>query len=336
MLSAEEAKAKQAAESKKKAAQQSMGDVPDFVKEAAQEQPQEQPQEPEDRDEPVDIGEPEVPQQTPQDKSQAVTKALMRDKAYDHFLQSAQDIVNVTSRIDSTEGRRLVFMALNRIEVMMQEQKITWKQVNQRKLISALANTALLGLDAEQGEVYPIPYKENGQVTVNLQRGYKGERKIRLLHSINKDVEYIDAFLVRKGDTFSVKHTPETDTYFFEEADAFGNGEVVGAFGYVQYKGGRLKVHKLTKADLDKRRQASKSPNSPAWAKWTDEMYLAKTIMATCKDVPVHFTDDVMQRAYISTDFEEVPEVEITDEGSQKIPLKNQGGRYVIGAAKQE
>ncbi len=315
-------------------------DAPDFVKEAETEKKSKgkakDEQQPEDKDEAVDIGMPEVPEQTPQEKSQAVTKAIMRDKAYDFFLQSAQSIVNVTSRIDNVEGRRLVFMALNRIEVMLQEQKITWKQVNQRKLISALANTALLGLDAEQGEVYPIPYKENGQVTVNLQRGYKGERKIRLLHSINKDVEYIDAFLVRKGDTFSVKHTPETDTYFFEESDAFRSGEVIGAFGYVQYKGGRLKVHKLTIDDLKKRRAASKSPNSPAWTKWTEEMYLAKTIMATCKDVPVHFTDDVIQRAYVSTDFEEVPEVEITDEGSQKIPLQKQGDKYVIGDGKKE
>jgi phage RecT family recombinase len=290
-------------------------------------------QEPEDKDEPVDIGTPDVPEQTPQEKSQAVTKSIMRDKAYDYFLQQAQDIVNVTSRIDNTEGRRLVFNALNRIETMMQEQGIKWKQVNQRKLISALANTALLGLDAEQGEVYPIPYKEKGQVTINLQRGYKGERKIRLLHSINKDVAYIDAFLVRKGDTFSLDHTPETDTYTFKEANVFGGGEVVGAFGYIKYNDGRLKVHTLTKADLDKRRAASKSPNSPAWTKWTEEMYLAKTIMATCKDVPVNFSDDIMKNAYINTDFESVEAVEIED--APRIPLPKQNGKFVIGEGKE-
>ena len=312
--------------------------APDFVKEAEAEKKtkgkkEPEPQEESDKDEAVDIGMPDVPQ-TPQEKSLATTKAIMRDKAYDYFLTQAQDIVNVTSRIDNLEGRRLVFNALNRIEIMLQEQNISWKQVNQRKLISALANTALLGLDAEQGEVYAIPYREKTGVNVTLQRGYKGERKIRLLHSINKNVADIDAFLVHDGDEFSVSHEPGTDDFKFKEKDVFNPGKVIGSFGYILYTDGRKKVHTLTLADLEKRHQASKMPNSPAWKNWLNEMYLAKTVMATCKDVVVNFDDDkVMKSAYIDTDYENIEEVDLDD--TQKIPLQKQDGRFVIGQGKE-
>lgn len=298
--------------------QQHMDDAPDFVKEAEVAKGAEQEQE-----RSIDIGMPDVPE-TPQEKSLAATKSLMRDRAYNHFLTQAADIVSVTSRIDNVEGRRLVFNALNRIEMMMAEQHITWAQVNQRKLIAALANTALLGLDAEQQEVYPIPYREKTGVNIQLQRGYKGERKLRLMHSIGRDkdpIKWIDAHLVREGDTFTVEYGAETDKFEFK-ADPFSAGAIKGSFGYVLYETGRIKVHTLTLDDLERRHKASKQPNSPAWTKWTPEMYLAKTIMAVCKDIVVHFEDKALVSAYANTDIETAEVIEVEDENAPRIDPK--------------
>lgn len=294
-------------------------DAAEFVQEAEAAKATQQ-QEPEDKDTTIDIGMPEVPE-TPKQKSLAATKQLMRDRAYNHFLTQAGDIVSVTSRIDNVEGRRLVFNALNRIEIMMAEQGITWDKVNQRKLISALANTALLGLDAEQQEVYPIPYRGKTSVDVQLQRGYKGERKLRLLHSINRDkdpIKWIDAHLVREGDTFAVEYGPSGDSFEFK-ADPFSAGAIKGSFGYILFESGRVKVHTLTLADLEKRHMASKMPNSPAWKNWTSEMYLAKTIMAVCKDIPVHFEDAPLVSAWNSTDIETAEVIDIEPENAPRI-----------------
>ena len=303
--------------------QQSMDDAPDFVQQAEAKAAQEQGQEKPEQERQIDIGMPDIPE-TPQEKSLAATKSLLRDRAYNHFLTQASDIVSVTSRIDNVDGRRLVFNALNRIEMMMADQGIEWKQVNQRKLIAALANTALLGLDAEQQEVYPIPYKEKGGYNITLQRGYKGERKLRLLHSFDHDenpIKWIDAYLVREGDTFMVEYGPETDKFEFK-ADPFSAGAVKGAFGYILYKSGRIKVHTLSLDDLEKRHKASKMPNSPAWRDWKNEMYLAKTIMAVCKDVVVHFEDKVLVSAYANTDIETAEVIEIEDANAQRIDPK--------------
>lgn len=76
----------------------------------------------------------------------------------------------------------------------------------------------------------------------------------------------------------------ENDTYEENEADpdslvhkspGFGKprGEIVG--GYVIFRDDQKRVmhfEKMSKADFDRVRQASKSPNSPAWTKWMEEM----------------------------------------------------------------
>ena len=308
----------------KKDDQQTIDDAPDFVKEAEAnkaetEQTVEQPPEAEDKDEIIDL-----PAQTPQEKSQAMTKVLIKDQAINYFLENASSIINATSKINNEEGRRLVFLALNRAEIAMQEKGIAWSQINQRKLVSGLANVALLGLDAEQGEVYPIPYAEKGgKYNINFQRGYKGERKIRLKHAI-RPIEDMDVRLIREGDTFKVHTTAEGDTFEFE-ADPFNEGKVKGAFAWILRKDKTIKVKVLTVADIEKRKKASMTKMggnlSPAWKLWENEMILAKTLMSVAKDVPIEIKDRVIEDAYENTDYETVDVLELPDDTTPRIAL---------------
>lgn len=332
--------------------QTTMDDAPDFVKEAeaAKAVKEVEPEQPDETDEPVDIGEPEAPEEkTPQQQSQAVTKALVKDKAINYFLESAAGIINVMSRIDNEEGRRLIFFALNRAEIAMQDhfpKAVTWGQINQRKLVSALANVALLGLDAEQGEVYPILYKD-GKVTIkgreydryaiNMQRGYKGERKIRLKYAMRALLD-MDARLIREGDTFKVHTTAQGDMFDFEH-DPLSEGKIKGAFAWVLREDGTQRVKVLNMADIEKRKKASQDKMggklSPAWSKWENEMILAKTLLACARDIPLEIKDPVVQAAITDTDYEEVEALEIEAEGEKKIPLP-QGGKFRIGDAVRE
>ena len=321
--------------------QTTIDDAPDFVKEAEAARAAQEPERPEETDAAVDIGDPQVPDvSTPQQQSQAVTRSLVKDKAINYFLESAAGIINVMSRVDNEEGRRLIFFALNRAEIAMQDKKVTWAQINQRKLVSALANVALLGLDAEQGEVYPILYKD-GTVTIggkeydryaiNMQRGYKGERKIRLKYAMRPLMD-MDARLIREGDTFKVHTTAAGDTFEFDH-DPFGNGAVKGAFAWVIREDGTQRVKVMTLEDIEKRKKASiekmSGKLSPAWKNWYNEMALAKTILAASRDIPLEIKDPVVQAAFRDTDYEIVEQLEIEDETAPRIPLPQ--GKHIIG-----
>jgi recombinational DNA repair protein RecT len=323
--------------------------APDFVKESetakkeqaqqqeAQEQP-EAPEAPEDEQESKAI--------TPQQKSQDVTKRLIRDQAMTQFIDSASNIVNLTSKLDTEVARRLMFFALNRTETALQDhypKPVAWSQINQRKLVSALANAALLELDAEQGEVYPILYKDGtvkiqgkdyDRYAVNMQRGYKGERKVRLKYAMRPLLD-MDARLIREGDTFTVHTTALSDEFEFDH-DPFNTGKVKGAFAWVVREDGTKRVKVLTMEDLEKRRQASMEKMggklSPAWKKWENEMYLAKTLLAAAKDIPVEIKDTAIADAYADTDYESVDVVEIESEKAPRLdPKALSKGKHVIG-----
>ena len=45
--------------------------------------------------------------------------------------------------------------------------------------------------------------------------------------------------------------------------------------------------------DIEKRKKASKAPNSPAWTKWPEEMAIAKAIRRHCKTIPFEMPAEV-------------------------------------------
>lgn len=271
-----------------------------------------------DKDTPVDL--------TPPEKGDKSTAVVIKNQAMEAFLRSASHIVNVTGLADTSEGKRLMFSIITKAELACETKGITFNQIYQQKFVAATVNAALLGLDAEQDEVYLIPYQEkSGKYTMNVQRGYKGERKMRMLHSINHDkqpIEWIDAFIVREGDTLTTAKTPKGDSFEFKQADPFSTKPIKGVVAYILYENGRMKTVNMSKADIDKRMDASKKKmggkTSPAWQYWYTEMALGKAISAVCKQIPVEFKDKVLADAYKQTDIEDA-DYEVV--GEEKISL---------------
>jgi len=306
-------------------------DVPDFVKQAQEAEEQEaaaaaqakatakktknkaeellkKQNDAEDKDEPVDL--------TPQEKSDKATTTLIKNEAFDHFIASAGNFIDIQDSVNTANAKRCIFSALVKTEEILQENSITWRNVKQKVFMASLVKIALLGLDAEQGEVYPIPYKEGKDVyRIDLQIGYKGERKLRLKYALCPDgdkIVDIEAYLVKEGDKFSVKHRAEGDTFEFD-ADPFGTGEVKGSFGYVLYESGKKKVHTMSLQDLENRKKASKTSGGPSWKNWENEMYLAKTIKAVSKRIVMDFENETLKKAYAGVDIEDA-DFEVVDE----------------------
>lgn len=90
-----------------------------------------------------------------------------------------------------------------------------------------------------------------------------------------------DEFIVNEADPDSLVH----------KADPFSKdrGEVVG--GYAIFRDDQKRVmhlEKMSREDFEKVRQASKAPDSPAWKKWTNEMYRKAVLRRGSKYVPIN------------------------------------------------
>lgn len=130
-----------------------------------------------------------------------------------------------------------------------------------------LLKGAYLGLDAMNKECYLIPYGN----TLSFMIDYRGNVKLAKKYSPRK-IRDIYAKLVRRGDDFvegvvngypTITHTPLP----------FNTNEIVGAYAVCLYEDGGMIYDTMSLEDLENSRKASKASNSPAWTRFTGEMY---------------------------------------------------------------
>jgi hypothetical protein len=74
-------------------------------------------------------------------------------------------------------------------------------------------------------------------------------------------------------------------------------GELLGAYNVIHYKDGFRDFEFMTAANLNKRRQSSKSKNSPAWRDWSDEMNKKTVIRNHLKFAPLSVEDNRLLKA---------------------------------------
>ena len=129
------------------------------------------------------------------------------------------------------------------------------------------------GLVPDSKEAVILPYfnKDNKRSEANYQPMVYGIiKRMKELGSVAS----ITVELVHEADTFYVNLSDVEDTK--HEFDIFSDdrGKVVGAYCITRDKD-RHVIHReiMLRSDLDKVRQASKSPNSPAWKVWESEMF---------------------------------------------------------------
>jgi recombination protein RecT len=147
-------------------------------------------------------------------------------------------------------------------------------------LYGSIMSAAQLGLltDGVTGEAYLVPFGGH----VQLIPGYRGY--IKLAKQVG-DVLDLQMDVVRENDDFDFIRGSKPD---LTHRWAKGNrGEVIYAYALIRYKSGGLEFAVMTKDDVEKRRKAAPSKNSPAWKNWWDEMAKKTAMRQLAKLIPL-------------------------------------------------
>lgn len=240
-----------------------------------------------------------------------------------------QSISEVTSSIDTAEAKRLTISLFVAGNSALEGQGIPWSAVDTNKFAVDALRIVTLGLDASNNEAYAIPYpnRKTGKTELQCSPSAWGLRKLVQQYSIGKPIEDIKAFAIKEGDKFTVKRTPKDDIWTYEE-DVFGEGKTRGYVSIVIYSDGTSSVMTHSLQDINKRRQASKAPNSPAWTKWFDEMAIAKAMRRHCKKIAYKLPYD-KEKAFHDLDDDKAVErkvtemKDVTEVEANQIPLQS-------------
>lgn len=146
-----------------------------------------------------------------------------------------------------------------------------------------LMKAAILGLDAMNKEVYLIPFSSQ----IQFMPDYRGNVKLCKKYSQRK-IKDIYSKLVREGDEFEELIVDGHPSINFK-AKPFNDGPVIGAFAVCLYEDGGMEYDTMSIADLENTRNSSKAKNSPAWTRFTGEMYKKTVLHRMCKHITLDF-----------------------------------------------
>lgn len=162
------------------------------------------------------------------------------------------------------------------------------------QVLSGLMKGAFLGLDFFNKEAHLIPYGN----TVQFIPDFRGSRKLAKKYSI-KPIDDIESYLVREGDKLDIKIVGGVKTFDFEPIP-MNNGAIVGAFAYVRYEDGSIKLETMNMEELEAARKQSKAPNSPAYKNFYGEMARKTVLHRLCKNIDLDFENNKQRDLFIS------------------------------------
>lgn len=166
------------------------------------------------------------------------------------------------------------------------------------QIVANLLKASYLGLDALSKECYLVPYGNSLQFQID----YRGNVKLAKKYSI-RPIKDIYAKLVRQGDEFDMWVDDDGTQKISFKPVPFNDGKIVGAFACCVYVDGGIICDTMSLADLENTRKASKASNSPAWQKFTGEMYKKTVLHRLCKMIELEF-DNPNQNKLFSEDME--------------------------------
>lgn len=153
---------------------------------------------------------------------------------------------------------------------------------------NGMIRASFCGLDFMSNEVYLIPYGDD----LNFQISYKGATKLAKKYSI-KPIQTIHAEIVRQGDDIEYG-TDQNGQYVIYHPLPFNEGQIRGAFAEVIYTDNSKQYCVMSKAEIDKCRNASKTKGA-VWSQWYDEMCKKTVLKRLCKSIDLDF-DNPEQR----------------------------------------
>lgn len=177
-------------------------------------------------------------------------------------------------------------------EMARQQLPYTWKNVNiDAKLAQSIVAYAKLGLDMtlpNNLSAQPFLNGKNEKYDLLFWEEYRGRELKTKKYSFYpiKNIRYElvfsnDEFKVGKKDAF---HTQ--DSYEFNIKNPFDRGNLIGGFAYIEFEDPQRNILVImSKADIDKRKDASPSGGKGFWEKWYNEMALKTVVHKACKQV---------------------------------------------------
>ena len=174
--------------------------------------------------------------------------------------------IAIDRALKAAEEKRLYKNTNNSDHTYDDPNPITWNTVDLNTLALDVVHYARMGLDMMQSNhLSAIPFKNNNKIcklgtkmyTVTLMPGYNGIQYIALKYALEKPLS-VTTELVYSTDTFKPikrSHDNKIESYVFEINNAFDRGDIVGGFGYIEYKDPeKNKLIIMTMKDIMKRR----------------------------------------------------------------------------------
>jgi len=198
-----------------------------------------------------------------------VSNALPRDFNIPRFVQNSVSLLN-----DNTQLAEFA------------------KKNGTTQIKQGLLKGAYLGLDAMNKECYLIPYGN----TLSFMIDYRGNVKLAKKYSIRPILD-IYAKVVRDGDDFEEVINNGVATINFKPL-SFNNAGIIGAFAVCKYADGGILYETMSLADLENTRKSSKASNSPAWTRFTGEMYKKTVLHRLCKMIELEFDNGEQSKLF--------------------------------------
>lgn len=196
------------------------------------------------------------------------------------------------------------------------------KKYGTTQIKAGLLRGAYQGLDALNGEMYLVPYGS----TLNFMQSYKGDVKMVKKYS-QRPIKDIYAKLVREGDIFEESIVNGEPSITFKPLP-FNDGKIIGAFAVCLYSDGGMVCDSMSLKDLENTRSASKAKNSPAWQKFTGQMYLKTVLHRLCK----HLSIDMDARAKADFDSGTEIETDVTELAAKEISENSNSEELIFDA----
>lgn len=175
----------------------------------------------------------------------------------------------------------------------------TWNNIDIQDLAGRIVDCAKLGLDmALKNHVNAIPYKNKTtqKYDITMMRGYCGQQVVAEKYALEKPKNVITE-LIYSTDRFTIikrDQKNKVEGYTFEITEPLNRGDIVGGFGYIEFKNKeKNKIIVMSLAQILKRKPQYAAPEfwggkkkitkwvdnqkTDVWVEiegWKDEMYL--------------------------------------------------------------
>jgi len=240
------------------------------------------------------------------------------------------------------EGR----MNKNKYATVKEDLAYGWENVNLNGVAIAVVHHAKLGLDMMQdNHLFPIPYKnkKTNKYDITFIKGYRGLEYIAMEHAVVKPSNIITE-LVYENDEFEVmkkSRDHKCDTYKFTIKNPFNRGQIIGAFGYIEYENSsRNELIVMTVADIEKRKPEyaaaefwggekdkwtdGKKSGKEAVEGWKAEMYLKTIKRATYGKISIDPKKVNTSYAYVVSNDVDYSEAQVINE------IDNNANKHLI------